>query len=212
MVDAASARLVGSVPVASPPGAIAYGAGSVWVSFPDSRSVSRISPGSRRVAASIPLGVAAQSLVVAGSALWAVGSGPTDPYLTLERINPTFGSVSRARRLPVVVIGDTGSLSGRGDPPGRAAHGALDAGRRAQRAHARATGPERRSVCSCARVRESWLAYREANLVVRVDSSGAITQIPVGRGPSAVAVGKRAVWVANALDGTVKPIDRPPAR
>ena len=53
----------------------------------------------------------------------------------------------------------------------------------------------------------SWLAYREANLVVRVDSSGAITQIPVGRGPSAIAVGKRAVWVANALDGTVKSID-----
>ena len=100
VVDAASARLVGSVPVSSPPGAIAYGAGSVWVSFPDSRSVSRISPGSRRVVASIPLGVAAQSLAVAGSALWAVGSGPTDPYLTLERINPTFGTVSRVRRLP----------------------------------------------------------------------------------------------------------------
>ena len=42
----------------------------------------------------------------------------------------------------------------RGNPPGRAAHWALDAGRRAQRAHARATGPERRSVCGCARVRE----------------------------------------------------------
>jgi peptide/nickel transport system substrate-binding protein len=53
----------------------------------------------------------------------------------------------------------------------------------------------------------SWLAYRDADLVVRVDSSGAITQIPVGRGPGAIAVGKRAVWVANALDGTVKSID-----
>ena len=123
VVDAASARLVGSVPVGSPPGAIAYGAGSVWVSFPDSRSVSRISPGSRRVAASIPLGVGAQSLAVAGSALWAVGSGPTDPYLTLERINPTFGSVSRARRLPVVVHGRYRlAQRARGNPPGRAAH------------------------------------------------------------------------------------------
>ena len=42
----------------------------------------------------------------------------------------------------------------RKNPPGRAAHRALDAGRRAQRAHARATGPQRRSVCGCPRVRE----------------------------------------------------------
>src|SRR5262249_47219052 len=53
----------------------------------------------------------------------------------------------------------------------------------------------------------SWLVYPEADLVVRVDSSGAITQIPVGREPSAIAVGKHAVWVANAPDGTVKSID-----
>jgi hypothetical protein len=78
--------------------------------------VIRISPESRQVAASIPVGVAAQTLAVAGSAVWALGSGATDPYLTLERINPTFGSVSRVRRLPVVVWGDSGSLSARGEP------------------------------------------------------------------------------------------------
>ena len=208
VVDAASARLVDSVPVTAPPGAIAYGAGSVWVSFPDSRSVSRISPASRRVAASIPLGVAAQSLAVAGSALWAIGSGPTDPYLTLERINPTFGSVSRARRLPVIVAGDTGSLSSHGGTLLVAARTGLltriDArsGRRLGQ-----LDPNAAPSAAALGFGSSWLAYREANMVVRVDSSGAITQIPVGRGPSAIAVGKRAVWVANAIDGTVKPID-----
>ena len=208
VVDAAHARLVGSVSLGSPPGAIAYGAGSVWVSFPDSRSVARISPGSRRVAASIPLGVAAQSLAVAGSALWAVGSGSTDPYLTLERINPTFGTVSIERRLPVVVIGDTGSLSGRGEillvAPRTGLLTRVDAGSGRtlwQR------DPNAAPSAAALGFGSSWLAYREANLVVRVDSSGAITQIPVGRGPSAIAVGKRAVWVANALDGTVKSID-----
>ena len=208
VVDAAHARLLGSVPVSSPPGAIAYGAGSVWVSFPDSRSVSRISPGSRRVAASIPLGVAAQSLAVAGSALWAVGSGPTDPYLTLERINPTFGSVSRVRRLPVVVMGDSGSLSGRGETLLVAPRTGLLT--RIDARSGRTLGqldPNAAPSAAALGFGSSWLAYREANLVVRVDSSGAITQIPVGRGPSAIAVGKRAVWVANALDGTVKSID-----
>jgi YVTN family beta-propeller protein len=208
VVDAAKARLVGSVPVTAPPGAIVYGAGSVWVSFPDARSVIRISPESRRAAASIPLGVAAQSLAVAGSALWAVGSGPTDPYLTLERINPTFGSVSRARRLPVIVTGDTGSLSGRGETLLVAPRTGLLT--RVDARSGRTLGqldPNAAPSAAALGFESSWLAYREADLVVRVDSSGAITQIPVGRAPSAIAVGKRAVWVTNALDGTVKSID-----
>src|SRR5262249_21816933 len=115
VVDARHPGRVASIPVGAAPGAIAFGAGSVWVSMPDSRSLTRISPGSRRVAASFPLELAAQSLVVAGPAVWALGSGPTDPYLTLERIDPTFGTVARVRRLQVVVSGDRGSLSARGD-------------------------------------------------------------------------------------------------
>src|SRR5262249_52667221 len=80
VVDAVHARLLGSVPVAMPPGAIVHGAGAVWVSLPAARSVIRISPESRQVAATFPLGVAPQSLAVAGSAVWALGSGATDPF------------------------------------------------------------------------------------------------------------------------------------
>ena len=53
VVDAASAHLLGSMAVDSRPGAIAYGAGSIWVAYPDARSVARISPSSRRVVAPI---------------------------------------------------------------------------------------------------------------------------------------------------------------
>ena len=53
----------------------------------------------------------------------------------------------------------------------------------------------------------SWLAYPEANLVIRMDATGAMAAIPVGRRPSAIAAGASAVWVANTLDGTVKSID-----
>jgi YVTN family beta-propeller protein len=208
VVDAANARLVGSVPVTAPPGAIVYGAGSVWVSLPDARSVISISPESRRVAASIPLAVAAQSLAVAASALWAVGSGPTDPFLALERINPTFGTVSIRRRLPVVVAGDIGSLSSRGETllvaPRTGLLTRIDA--RSGRTLGR-LDPNAAPSAAALGFGSSWLAYREADLVVRVDSSGTITQIPVGRGPSAIAVGRRYVWVASGLDGTVKSID-----
>jgi YVTN family beta-propeller protein len=208
VVDAAHARLLGSVPVTAPPGAIAYGAGSVWVSSPDARSVLRISPESRRVAASIPLAVAPQSLAVDGSAVWALGSGPNDEFLTLERIDPTFGTVSRVRRLPTVVTGDTGSLSARGDTlliaPRSGLLTQIDA--RSRRTLGQ-LDPNAAPSAAALGFGSAWLAYREANLVVRVDSSKAITQIPVGRGPSAIAVGRHAVWVANALDGTVKSID-----
>ena len=128
--------------------------------------------------------------------------------MTLERIDPTFGTVSRARRLPIVVLGDTGSLSGRGETllvaPRTGLLTRVDA--RSGRTLGR-LDPNAAPSAAALGFGSSWLAYREANLVVRVDSSGAITPIPVGRGPSAIAVGKRAVWVANALDGTVKSID-----
>ena len=45
VVDATTSRLLGSVPVESRPAAIVYGAGSIWVASPDTRSVVRISTG-----------------------------------------------------------------------------------------------------------------------------------------------------------------------
>src|SRR5262249_38496646 len=185
-----------------------YGRGSVWVSVPEARSVIRISPESRQVAASIPVGLAAQSLAVAGSSVWALGSGATDSYLTLERINPTVGSVSRVRRLPVVVGGDSGSLSARGDTLLVAPRTGLVTRIDARNGHTLGQlDPNAAPSAAALGFGSSWLAYRDADLVLRVDSSGAITQIPVGRAPAAIAVGKRAVWVANAIDGTVKSID-----
>ena len=208
VVDAAHARLLGSVPVTAPPGVIAYGAGSVWVSSPDARSVLRISPDSRRVIASVPLDVSAQSLASAGSAVWALGSGPNDEFLTLERIDPTFGNASRVHRLATVVTGDSGSLSPSGKTLLIAPRTGLLTRINANSGRIlRQLDPKAAPSAAAVGFGSSWLAYREANLVVRVDSSGAITEIPVGREPSAIAVGKRAVWVANALDGTVKPID-----
>ena len=72
--------------------------------------------------------------------------------LTLERIDPTFGSVTRARRLPFVVT-DSGSVSGRGRTLLIAPRSGLDAHRHAQRTHALAGRPECRLVRRCDRVR-----------------------------------------------------------
>ena len=209
VVDAATARLLGSVPVDSRPAAIAYGAGSVWVASPDVRSVARISPSSRRVVASVVLDRPAQGLAATKRSLWAVGSSRGDSSLTLDRIDPTFDTAARVRRLPMVVLGETGSVAAGRDSvvvaPRAGYLTRIDA--RSGRTLTR-IDPTVAPTAVAQGFGSTWLAYREANLVVRIDTTtGAITPITVGRAPVAVTVGRRAVWVADALGGTVKSID-----
>jgi SARP family transcriptional regulator, regulator of embCAB operon len=209
IVDATTPRRLGSVPLDSRPAAIAYGAGSIWVSYPDARWVARISPSARRVVASIPLDRPAQGLAATSRSLWAVGSSPTDTALTLDQIDPTFDTVARVRRLPMVVAGDSGSIAAERDTvvvaPRAGYLTRIDA--RSGRTLSR-IDPNVAPTAVAQGFGSSWLAYREADLVVRIDeTTGFVTTIPVGRGPAAVTVGRRAVWVADALDGTVKSID-----
>ena len=208
VVDAVTARLLGSVSVDSRPAAIAYGAGSVWVASPDVRSVARISPSSRRVVASVLLDRPAQGLAATKRSLWAVGSSRGDSSLTLDRIDPTFDTAARVRRLPMVVAGDSGSITAERNSvvvaPRAGYLTRIDA--RSGRT-LRQIDPKIAPSAVAQGFGSTWLAYREANQVIRIDATGAITPIPVGRGPVAVTVGRRAVWVADALGDTVKSID-----
>ena len=53
------------------------------------------------------------------------------------------------------------------------------------------------------------MADRRDGAVVRIDpaTNSVTTTIPVGRGPTGIAVGLGSVWVANSRDGTVSRID-----
>jgi YVTN family beta-propeller protein len=170
--------------------------------------VARISPSSRRVVASVPLDRPAQGLAATSRSLWAVGSSRADSSLTLDRIDPTFDTVARVRRLPMVVAGDSGSIAAERNSVVVAARAGyltrIDArsGRTLRR-----IDPTVAPTAVAQGFGSSWLAYREANLVVRIDATGAIIPIPVGRAPVAVTVGRRAVWVADSLGDTVKSID-----
>jgi DNA-binding SARP family transcriptional activator len=66
-IDPASDRVVGAVGVGTRPGAIAYGAGSLWTANLDDQTISRIDPGSMRVLGTItpPAG---PPIAIAGSA------------------------------------------------------------------------------------------------------------------------------------------------
>ena len=208
IVDAASRtpRRLGGRHLA--PGAIAYGAGSVWVSSPDARSITRISPGSRQVISSIPLAVPPQSLAVAGNAVWAVGSGPDRPVPDARADRPDLRQLSRTS--PACRGDGRHRLSERPRPHAarRASLRAPDTDRRAQRTHARADSTRtplrlpRRSGSGARGLptaRRTWSSASVPTERSRRSRSG-------GARPRSQS-GKRAVWVANALDGTVKSID-----
>ena len=128
--------------------------------------------------------------------------------LAVERINPTFDSASHVTRVPMVVAGDS-ELTRRawGYRGRRAALGTADADRRTRWAHARPYGHQRSAECHRRRVRQHVARLSRSERASPHRRRRHTTRIPVGRGPSAVAVGENAVWVADALDDTVKPID-----
>jgi YVTN family beta-propeller protein len=56
---------------------------------------------------------------------------------------------------------------------------------------------------------ERWLSSASANSLAAIDqrSNRLVADVPVGSGPTNVAVGERSVWLTNAHDGTVSRID-----
>ena len=163
---------------------------------PGGSSLRSLSTGRRR-ASRLPIGAS-------GPSARALPIAPSRSTRSTRRSTPS----SRVRRLPMVVLGDGGSIAAERDSvvvaPRAGYLTRIDA--RSGRTLSR-IDPNVAPTAVAQGFGSSWLVYREANLVVRVDATGAITPIPVGRGPSAVTVGRRAVWVADELDGTVKSID-----
>jgi ABC-type transport system substrate-binding protein/DNA-binding SARP family transcriptional activator len=208
IVDAARSRLLGSIPLDAQPSAMAFEAGSLWVAPNSGRTVTQIDAQSRRVVGSATLDRPAVSLTGADGKVWAIGASPSDAFLTLERIDPAFDTTKTVKRLPTVVSGDTGSLTAAG-------HTLIVAPRTGYltRIDTRSgrvldkVDPNAAPVAIVHGFGSTWLAYPEADLVVRVDGAGAVTQIPVGHDPSALAVGRHAVWVADTSDGNVRSID-----
>jgi YVTN family beta-propeller protein len=209
VVDARSARLVGSIPVGADPGPIASGAGFLWVSNLGDGSISRIATDSRTVAGLVQLGMPASGLAASGNAMYAVANGPIDPYVAVERMDSAFDTAKRVARVATVIGGDAGSLvaTRRGRllvTPSSGLMTWVDP----RTGHATALAdPSATSVAAAQGFGSSWLVEADSNAVVRVEAIGTQTAIPVGRGPNAIAIGASRVWVANRLDDTVKSID-----
>jgi YVTN family beta-propeller protein len=210
VIDPHSNTVVGSAPVGSQPGAIAFGSGSLWVANVDDQTVSRIDPGSLRPLRTLAVGDPPTGIATSAGAVWVVGSNPNATSVSVSRIDPQFDAVASAAAIRVgnVVPGGPGEVAANGGAVWVAPSSGVLArlnpttGRVVQRIDPNA-GPTAIDIGDGA----VWVTDTFSDNVTRVDPTGLATPIAVGGGPSGIAVGEGGVWVADSLDDTVTRID-----
>jgi YVTN family beta-propeller protein len=207
IIDPADDQIVAEIPVGIRPGPVVAAAGALWVGNLEDRTLARIDPRKRKVAAFVTLGNRTPTGVAAGSrAVW-VAHGLRGE---LSRVDPQFNRVTATRRV-------TRSLGDR-------QHGAVAVGYgRVWAVYGDATlarvdpvslnvsrtfaGTAPTAVAVAAG--SVWVANAEDATVQRFNPTTltVVKTITVGRRPTAVAPGEGALWVANAGDDTVTRID-----
>ena len=210
VIDAATNRVVNTVPVGVRPGPVAYGEGAIWVANLEDRSLSRIDPATRTVVKNIPVPATPDAVTVGAGAVWVVNGR----LGTLYRVDPTFNRVT----VPAVRLGDRAVLSARaGADVGLGwvwtAFGDSTLARadprppRAAGIGSTGTGPAAVVVA----FGSVWVASSGDEIVQRFSpltfEQGAIREFGVGSMPTGLAAGEGAIWVANSGDDYVTRID-----
>jgi ABC-type transport system substrate-binding protein/DNA-binding SARP family transcriptional activator/streptogramin lyase len=207
-IDPGTNRIVGEVPVGARPGAVAFGAGSVWVGNRDDASVSRVSPATLAVVRTVGVGAEPTGLAGGPHGVWVVDADPFDPDVSVRRIDPRFDVPLAPRRLSNVLVDGPGSVAAGGGALWVApSSGLLTRLDPATGRLLRQIDPNTSPSAIAAGAGALWLPNTDADTVTRVDPTGLRTTIPVGRGPAAVAVGEGAVWVVDSLDDELVRID-----
>jgi YVTN family beta-propeller protein len=202
VIDSNAGEITAQYRIGSEPGAVAEGAGSVWVASPREGTVSRIHRDGDRVD-TIDVGPAPAALAFGSGSLW-VAAGEDG---AVAQVDPTANRV--VQRIPVgngleaVAVGH-GAVWAATALDGEVVRIDLRSGRVTRRI---AVGGHPVALATGAGA--VWAAAEDSGNVVRIDpgSGDVLEAIAVGNGPSALAVGFGAVWVANRQDGTVSRID-----
>ncbi len=207
-IDSRTNRVMAQVAVGTRPGAIAFGAGSLWVANRDDQTISRVDATTLQTLRNIPVGDPPTGIAAARGAVWVVGSSSTESFVSVSRIDPQFDVIDHTVRLGNVVPGTPGAVVARGATvwvaPSSGELTRLDAqtGGVVQRLdpNAAPTGIDLGA-------NAPWVTDNEANNVTRIDPTGVVTSTAVGHGPSGIAVGDGGVWVADTGDDSVVRID-----
>ena len=202
MIDLGSGKLTGSVPLASRPGDVAVGDGSVWVTLPDRGEVDQIDPASLTVRDTITVGADPGGIAIGAGSVWVTNGGSS----TVSRISlATHGVVpiDVPGGPTAIAVGKSGvwvtssfeaSVS-RIDPESNEVRPPIGVGDRPAGVAVDDLGV--------------WVANAGSGTVSRIDpDTKGVQQVQgVGNGPRAIVAGPDGVWVANLLDGTVAHID-----
>jgi YVTN family beta-propeller protein len=216
IIDPATNRLVGEVPVGARPAGNAYAGRALWIANLDDGTVSRVDPDGHRVVRTVTIGTAPAAIAAGAGAVWAVGADGI-----VRRVDPTFNAVSRriatikptslltaASAVPAVAVGYGAVWTATGGYFSRPRVSRVDTATN----EIVATFPTGNAPAGIAiGFRAIWVADAFDNTVSRIDPSGVVTAtIPVGLvggGPQAIAVGEGGVWVVDNLDDAVIRID-----
>ncbi len=206
-IDARERTVLHNIPLEDrTPTGLAFGIGAVWVAHGLRGQVSRIDPQFDDVSDPIQvvdagLGGSSNGAVATGEgSVWAVFGDST-----LARIEPDTGQVekTRAGQLPagIVVSGGSVWVSNSGD---------ANVTRYNPTAFQEDIGNPTvgRRPTGIAAGEAIWVANSAGDSVSRIDPNDvAVVTVPVGKGPSTIAVRPDAVWVVNTDDGTLSRID-----
>jgi YVTN family beta-propeller protein len=208
VIDPASNRVVGVIAVGARPGPVAFGAGSLWVANRDDRTIARVAPAGRTIERTIALREEPTGIAAEGRSVWVVAARPLAPAVSVDRIDTRYDTIRQTKRLGNVVLGGDGAVAVSRKAvwvaPSSGLLTRLDSrtGRVVRR-----LDPNASPAGIAAGAGALWLVGGAADTVTRVDPTGLLTPIPVGRDPVAAVVGAGAVWVVDALDDTVVRID-----
>ena len=192
------------------PTGLAFGFDAVWVAHGLRGQVSRIDP--QFDDPSEPIQVVEAGLGGFSNGAVATGEGSVWAVFgdsTLARIEPDNGQVekTRAGALPAGIVVGSGSVwvSNSGQAKvGRYNPTAFQYPIDEPSVGRRPTG----ITAGEAPGEPIWVANSAADTVSRIDpQDGAVVNVPVGKGPSTIAVTPDAVWVVNRDDGTLSRID-----
>ena len=169
-------------------------------------SVAIVDPEEDRVVATVPVGVGPTDVVAGGGSVWVANSSDDSLTQIGARSRRVTGSVSPGVAFAGLGVGASGVwVADTQDPSARV----IDPTNRSVARTVPIEGDPRPGPTRAIAVTDEavWIANSEG--VQRVDprTGRTVARVPIGNGPTGIAVGAGAVWITDGDDGTLLRID-----
>ena len=206
VIDPGDGSLIEQVAFGGTPGAVASGAGSLWVADGGRGVVTRIDARSRERLRTIRVGREPTAIALAEDGVWVANRPDGTLSVISARTNQVVRTVRIGRSVEGVCAG-AGAVWAVSPIDHAVMRFSAATGRRT--ATVRLSSQPARVACTGDAV---WVSSATAGTVTEISARAAVAvrTIQVGRGAAAVAAGAGGVWVVNPPEGIVSRID--PAR